>query len=83
LCTSSSTSASGELIFNIFSALAQFERRLIQERTNAEGEPVKAVAPLHDATLGDHEALFTLLECYLRALPLPTGARGMFCGSRT
>ncbi len=29
------TSASGELIFNIFSALAQFERRLIQERTEA------------------------------------------------
>ena len=29
------TSASGELIFNIFSALAQFELRLIQERTNA------------------------------------------------
>ncbi len=29
------TSASGELIFMIFSALAQFERRLIQERTKA------------------------------------------------
>ena len=29
------TTASGELIFNIFSALAQFERRLIQERTQA------------------------------------------------
>ena len=29
------TSASGELIFNIFSALAQFELRLIQERTRA------------------------------------------------
>jgi len=29
------TSASGELIFNIFSALAQFECRLIQERTKA------------------------------------------------
>jgi len=29
------TSASGELVFNIFSALAQFERRLIQERTKA------------------------------------------------
>ena len=29
------TSASGEMIFNIFAALAQFERRLIQERTNA------------------------------------------------
>lgn len=29
------TTASGDLIFNIFSALAQFERRLIQERTKA------------------------------------------------
>lgn len=29
------TTASGELIFNIFSSLAQFERRLIQERTSA------------------------------------------------
>lgn len=29
------TTASGELIFNIFSAMAQFERRLIQERTKA------------------------------------------------
>jgi DNA invertase Pin-like site-specific DNA recombinase len=29
------TTASGELMFNIFSALAQFERRLTQERTNA------------------------------------------------
>ncbi len=30
-----STSPSGEPVFMIFSALAQFERRLIQERTNA------------------------------------------------
>lgn len=29
------TTASGNLVFNIFSALAQFERRLIQERTKA------------------------------------------------
>jgi DNA invertase Pin-like site-specific DNA recombinase len=29
------TTASGELIFHLFSALAQFERRLIQERTRA------------------------------------------------
>ena len=29
------TSAAGELVFNIFSCLAQFERRLIQERTVA------------------------------------------------
>jgi len=29
------TSASGELIFNVFASLAQFERKLIQERTRA------------------------------------------------
>ena len=29
------TTATGELVFHIFSALAQFERRLIQERTHA------------------------------------------------
>lgn len=29
------TTASGELMFNVFSSLAQFERRLIQERTMA------------------------------------------------
>jgi len=29
------TTASGELMFHIFSALAQFERRIIQERTHA------------------------------------------------
>ena len=29
------TTASGDLMFNIFSSLAQFERRLIQERTQA------------------------------------------------
>lgn len=29
------TTASGDLVFNIFSALAQFERRVIQERTRA------------------------------------------------
>ena len=29
------TTASGELIFDLFSALAQFQRRLIQERTQA------------------------------------------------
>jgi DNA invertase Pin-like site-specific DNA recombinase len=28
------TTASGELVFNIFASFAQFERRLIQERTN-------------------------------------------------
>ncbi len=36
------TCASGGLIFNIFSALAQFERRLIQERTKAGLEAARA-----------------------------------------
>ncbi len=36
------TTASGELVFNIFSALAQFERRLIQERTKAGLDAARA-----------------------------------------
>ncbi len=36
------TTASGELIFYIFTALAQFERRLIQERTRAGLEAARA-----------------------------------------
>ncbi|NDH68224.1 MAG: recombinase family protein [Gammaproteobacteria bacterium] len=36
------TTASGGLIFNIFSSLAQFERRLIQERTKAGLEAARA-----------------------------------------
>jgi DNA invertase Pin-like site-specific DNA recombinase len=36
------TTASGELMFNIFSALAQFERRLIQERTKAGLDAARA-----------------------------------------
>ncbi|WP_250238248.1 recombinase family protein [Cardinium endosymbiont of Oedothorax gibbosus] len=38
------TTASGELIFNIFSSLTQFERRLVQERTRAGLEQHKRVA---------------------------------------
>ena len=36
------TTASGELIFNIFSSLAQFERRLIQERTRTGLEAARS-----------------------------------------
>lgn len=36
------TTASGELIFNIFSSLSQFERRLIQERTKAGLDSARA-----------------------------------------
>ena len=36
------TTASGELMFNIFSSLAQFERKLIQERTKAGLDAARA-----------------------------------------
>lgn len=36
------TTASGEFMFNIFSSLAQFERRLIQERTKAGLDSARA-----------------------------------------
>jgi len=36
------TTASSQLVFHIFTALAQFERRLIQERTNAGLEAARA-----------------------------------------
>lgn len=36
------TTASGELVFSIFSSLAQFERRLIQERTKVGLEAARA-----------------------------------------
>lgn len=45
-----------------------------------EGEVVKEFIPLQDATLGDHEQLFALLERYLRALDLSGVARLVFCG---
>ena len=32
-----------------------------------QGRVVRECAPLHDATLGDHEAMFELLERYLKA----------------
>jgi DNA invertase Pin-like site-specific DNA recombinase len=40
--TIDTTTASGELIFNVFASLAQFERRLIQERTRAGLESARA-----------------------------------------
>ena len=40
--TIDTATASGEVVFNIFSALAQFERRLIQERTKAGLDAARA-----------------------------------------
>ena len=42
------TTATGELVFHIFSALAQFERRLIQERTRADSLPPAPGASMED-----------------------------------
>jgi hypothetical protein len=47
---------------------------------DAEGRSVKDVAPLHDASLDNHEGLFGLLERYLCALPLAEVDRIVFCG---
>jgi len=44
------------------------------------GKVVKEFAPLHDATLGDHQAMFVLLEQYLTALDLSGVNRLVFCG---
>ena len=44
------------------------------------GEVKREFDPLHDATMGDHHAMFALLEKYLSALPLETVARVVFCG---
>lgn len=45
-----------------------------------QGEIVKDFKPLHDATMGDHTALFDLLECYLDNLDLTQLDRIVFCG---
>lgn len=47
---------------------------------NDQGELVKPFAPLHDATMGDHEAMFAVLERYLRTLDLNDVERVVFCG---
>lgn len=47
---------------------------------NAGGEIIRELSPLHDATMGKHEAMFELLEQYLTALPLEKAERIVFCG---
>ncbi len=48
--------------------------------TDTEGNVVKEFKPLHDATMGDHEAMFALLETYLRNLEIEQLDRLVFCG---
>ncbi len=47
---------------------------------DAKGEVIREIAPLHDATMGNHEAAFALLEQYLLALPLEQAEKLVFCG---
>jgi hypothetical protein len=47
---------------------------------NAKGEIVRQFAPLHDATMGNHEEMFVLLTQYLQALDLSGLERMVFCG---
>ncbi len=47
---------------------------------DAEGKVVKEFAPLHDATMQDHEGMFSLLHQYLKALDPSRAARVVFCG---
>lgn len=47
---------------------------------NSQGEIIREIPPLHDATMGKHEAMFELLEQYLTALPLKSAERIVFCG---
>lgn len=44
------------------------------------GATVDAFSPVQDATLGNHAAMFTVLEQYLSALPLADADRVVFCG---
>ena len=48
--------------------------------TDDEGAIVRKVPPFHDATLGDHAAMFAVLEQYLRALDFTAVPRVVFCG---
>jgi hypothetical protein len=47
---------------------------------NADGEIIRERPPLHDATMGDHNAMFALLEQYLTALSIERAERVVFCG---
>ena len=47
---------------------------------NADGEVARELPPLHDATMEDHNGMFTLLEQYLTALPIEQAERIVFCG---
>jgi hypothetical protein len=47
---------------------------------DAQGQVVKAFAPLHDATMGNYEAMFALLAQYSTALDLSEVRRIVFCG---
>lgn len=48
--------------------------------TDEKGDIIREFKPLQDATMGDHEAMFALLESYLRHLEIEQLDRIVFCG---
>ena len=67
------TTASGELIFNVFASLAQFERRLIQERTKAGLTAARARGRKggRPAIAADHPSVVTAKKLYAdRSMPV-------------
>lgn len=48
--------------------------------TDEQGTIIKEFKPLHDATMGDHDATFALLESYLHQLDIEQLNRIVFCG---
>jgi hypothetical protein len=53
---------------------------LARKGLDEQGKVVKEFAPLHDATGGNHKALFVLLSQYLNALDLSAVSSMVFCG---
>jgi len=48
--------------------------------TDAKGDIIKKFKPLHDASMGDHEAIYDLIESYLENLDVKQLNRIVFCG---
>jgi len=55
-------------------------KQFVIEIRNPDGEIVKDQTPLYDATLGDIDAAFDLLEIYLQNLNIASADTVVFCG---
>jgi len=53
---------------------------LVMYVIDEKGEVVSDIAPIYDATMGNHEAVFWLLEQYLKGIDASSLERLVFCG---